>query len=188
MRREERTPDDFMKAADEAMEVAEVLAGQGKISDQGFLERLARGDRTLDHDGETCGMCCNMMIGAQVAREMLQAGEYEDVVSKWAAEARQRWEKTKFFKLWQREQKAGATRARRSRNGDGSRDCLIPARVPTCCGRTQYRQAASLAVATPSLDGPARVPCADYSLNCRAERVEKSVTGSPPAPVAAFAR
>jgi hypothetical protein len=32
---------------------------------------------------------------------------YEDVVSKWAAEHKRRWEKSKFFKLWQEEQKAG---------------------------------------------------------------------------------
>ena len=27
-----------------------------------------------------------MILGAEVAREMIEAGEYEDVVSKWAAE------------------------------------------------------------------------------------------------------
>jgi hypothetical protein len=89
------------------MELAKVLAGQGGISDQGFLERMARSDDLVDHDGETCGMCQNMILGAQVAREMIEAGECEDVVSKWATEARRRWEKTKFFKLWQKEQKAG---------------------------------------------------------------------------------
>jgi hypothetical protein len=35
------------------------------------------------------------------------AGEYEDVVSKWATEARRRWENSKFFQLWQQEQKVG---------------------------------------------------------------------------------
>jgi len=29
------------------------------------------------------------------------------VVSKWAAENKRRWENGKFFKLWQKEQKAG---------------------------------------------------------------------------------
>jgi hypothetical protein len=38
---------------------------------------------------------------------MIEAGEYEDVVSKWAAENKRRWEDSKFFKLWQKEQKAG---------------------------------------------------------------------------------
>jgi hypothetical protein len=52
-------------------------------------------------------MCHYMNLGAEVAREMIEAGEYEDVVSKWAAESRRRWEKSKFFKLWQEEQKAG---------------------------------------------------------------------------------
>ncbi|MBI1917267.1 MAG: hypothetical protein HYS12_21415 [Planctomycetes bacterium] len=104
---EERTPEDYRAAADDSMELAKVLAGQGEISDQDFLERMARSDELVDHDGETCGMCHNMILGAQVAREMIEAGEYEDVVRKWATEARRRWEKSKFFKLWQEEQKAG---------------------------------------------------------------------------------
>jgi len=103
----EQKPDDYMNAAEDNLELARVLVGQGKISDQDFLERMARSDRLVDHDGETCGMCCNMIIGAQVAREMLEAGEYENVVSKWAGEARRRWETTKVFKLWQEETQAG---------------------------------------------------------------------------------
>ena len=104
---EERKPEDYMQAADNALELAKVLAGQGGISDQDFLERMARSDDLVDHDGETCGMCHNLILGAQVAREIIEAGEYEDVVSKWAMEARRRWEKSKFFKLWQEELKAG---------------------------------------------------------------------------------
>src|ERR1700687_3865034 len=104
---EERKPEDYREAADDSMELAKVLAGQGGISDQDFLERLARSDALVDHDGETCGMCHTMILGAQVAREMLEAGEYEDVVSKWAAEARRRWEESKFFQLWQKEWNAG---------------------------------------------------------------------------------
>jgi hypothetical protein len=103
----ERTPEDYRKAAEDSLELAHVLAGQGKISDQDFLERMARSDAVVDHDGETCGMCYNIILGAQVAREMLEAGEYEDVVNKWAEEARRRWEQSKFFKLWQEETKAG---------------------------------------------------------------------------------
>jgi hypothetical protein len=104
---EDRKPEDYMEAANDSMELAKVLAGQGAISDQDFLERMARSDDLVDHDGETCGMCHNMILGAQVAREMIEAGEYEDVVSKWAAENKRRWEQSKFFKLWQEEQKAG---------------------------------------------------------------------------------
>jgi hypothetical protein len=104
---EERKAEDYMEAADNALELAKVLAGQGEISDQDFLERMARSDDLVDHDGETCGMCHSMILGAQVAREMIEAGEYEDVASKWAAENKRRWEKSKFFKLWQEEQKAG---------------------------------------------------------------------------------
>src|SRR5947209_2970852 len=103
----ERTPEDYMDAAEEALECAEVLAGEGKISGQGFLERMARTDKLLDHDPEKCGMCCQRFIGAQVAREMLEAGEYENVAVKWADEMDRRWRKSKFFKLWQKETKAG---------------------------------------------------------------------------------
>jgi hypothetical protein len=101
------SPEDYREAADNSLELAKVLAGEGGISDQDFLERMARSDAVVDHDGETCGMCHNMILGAQVAREMIEAGEYEDVVSKWAQEARRRWEESKFFKLWQEEVKAG---------------------------------------------------------------------------------
>jgi hypothetical protein len=104
---EKRQPEDYREAADDSLELAKVLAGQGQISDRDFLERLARSADLVDHDGETCGLCHHMILGAQVAREMLAAGEYEDVVSKWAEEARRRWEESKFFKLWQEEQKAG---------------------------------------------------------------------------------
>jgi hypothetical protein len=103
----ESNADDYRSAAEDALELARVLAGEGRMSDQDFLERMARSDRTVDHDGETCGMCHNIILGAQVAREMLEAGEYEDVVSKWAEEARRRWEQSKFFNLWQEEKAAG---------------------------------------------------------------------------------
>ena len=104
---EEREPDDCQRAADDALEMAKVLAGKGGISDQDFLERLARSDELADHDGETCGQCRNMILGADVAREMIEAGEYEDLSSKWAAETKRRWEKSKFFELWHKEQQAG---------------------------------------------------------------------------------
>ncbi len=104
---EERRPEDFREAAENSLELAKVLAGQSHISGQDFLERMARSDAVVDHDGETCGLCHNMILGAQVAREMIEAGEYEDVVSKWAEESRRRWEQSKFFKLWQEETKAG---------------------------------------------------------------------------------
>ena len=90
---EERKPEDYKEAANDSMELATVLTGQGEISDQDFLERLGCSDDLVDHDGETCGMCHNMILGAQVAREMIEAGEYEDVVSKWATETELRWEK-----------------------------------------------------------------------------------------------
>jgi cytochrome c551/c552 len=104
---EGQKPEDYREAAENSLELAKVLAGEGAMSDQDFLERMARSDALVDHDGETCGMCHQMILGAQVAREMLEAGEYEDVVAKWADEARRRWEESKFYKLWQEEEQAG---------------------------------------------------------------------------------
>jgi hypothetical protein len=104
---EERKPEDYLEAADNALELAKALAGQGGVSDQDFLERMARSDELVDHDGTTCGQCHYQILGAEVGREMIEAGEYEDVVRKWAAEHRRRWEKSKFVKLWKKEQKAG---------------------------------------------------------------------------------
>jgi hypothetical protein len=103
----ERKSEDYMEAAENALELAKVLAGQGGISDQDFLERMARSDELVDHDGKTCGQCCYTILGAELARELIEAGEYEDVVSKWATEHKRRWEKSKFFKLWVKEKKAG---------------------------------------------------------------------------------
>ena len=104
---EERTAEDYRNAADDALGLARVLAGEGGIGDQAFLERMARSDELADHDGEACGQCHDMILGAEVAREMLEAGEYEDVVGRWAAEARRRWEESKFFELWESEREAG---------------------------------------------------------------------------------
>ena len=110
---EEREPDqgptseDYRAAAEDSLELARGLAGEGGIGDQDFLQRMARSADLADHDGETCGMCHNLHLGAQVAREMIEAGEYEDVVGKWAAEHKRRWEKSKFFQLWEKETKAG---------------------------------------------------------------------------------
>jgi hypothetical protein len=103
----EKTPEDYLDAAEEMLDCAHVLGGQGKVSDQGFLERMARSDKMADHDGETCGMCCQIRIGAQLAREMIEAGGYEDIVIKWADESKRRWQETKFFKLWKEEEAAG---------------------------------------------------------------------------------
>ena len=55
----------------------------------------------------TRGQCHYAILGAEVAREMIEAGEYEDVANKWAAEHKRRWEKSKFVKLWEKEKKAG---------------------------------------------------------------------------------
>ena len=102
-----KTPQDYLDAAEDALELAKTLAGEGNISDQNFLERMARSDEFSEHDGQTCGQCYHTRLGAQVAREMIEGGEYEDVVQKWIAETERRWKKSKFFQLWVEEQSAG---------------------------------------------------------------------------------
>jgi hypothetical protein len=64
----ERKPEDYREAAEDSMEMAKVLAGEGGIGDQDFLERMAQSDSLVDHDGETCGQCHYMILGATVAR------------------------------------------------------------------------------------------------------------------------
>jgi hypothetical protein len=59
---EERRPKDYREAANDSLELAKVLAGQGQISDQDFLERMARSDDLVDHDSETCGLCHNLSL------------------------------------------------------------------------------------------------------------------------------
>ena len=103
----ERKGEDYLEAADNSLELAKFLAGQGRISDQDFLKCMARSDELQDHDGRTCGHCHYAIVGAEVAREMLEAGAYEDLASKWGAERKRRWEESKFFKLWEKEKKAG---------------------------------------------------------------------------------
>jgi hypothetical protein len=104
---EERTAEDYREAAENSMELAKTLAGEGGVGDQDFLQRMARSDELVDHDGETCGMCHNLILGAEVAREMIEAGAYADVVAQWADETRRRWEQSKFYQLWQAEVEAG---------------------------------------------------------------------------------
>jgi hypothetical protein len=70
---DERKSEDYMEAADNALELAKVLAGEGGISDQDFLERMARSDELVDHDETTCGQCHYTILGAEVAREMIEA-------------------------------------------------------------------------------------------------------------------
>ena len=107
MTHEARNPEDARRAAEESIELARVLAGESVMSGQEFLTRMARSDDMAFLDAESDGMTHNILLGAQVAREMLEAGEYEDVVHKWAEETQRRWRESKFFKLWQAEQQAG---------------------------------------------------------------------------------
>lgn len=54
---------------------------ESTITPETFLEHMAQSDEMVDHDGETCGMCHHMRLGAEVAREMIKAGEHEDLIT-----------------------------------------------------------------------------------------------------------
>lgn len=68
-----------------------------------FFESMSK-DPLIDHD-DNCGQCEHMKIMAQVAREMLEEENFD--LKAWDLEVRDRWEKSKYFKLWQEETKAG---------------------------------------------------------------------------------
>ena len=104
---EGRKSEDYRDAANDSLELAKVLAGTGPHQRPGLSRTDGSQRRTGGPRRRDVRQCHNMILGAQVAREMIEAGEYEDVVSKWAAEARRRWEESKFFKLWQEEKQAG---------------------------------------------------------------------------------
>lgn len=98
--------EDYREAADEAMEQARTLMGEGNLSDREFLESMARCDRLVDHE-DNCGHCATQMIHAQTARDLLAEGDVLDGIAKWSAESQRRWRQSKYFKLYQREQAAG---------------------------------------------------------------------------------
>jgi hypothetical protein len=101
------TSEEARDAAQRALEEAKHLAGLKTMSDLDFLSSMARGDELNDHDIETCGLCCRQYINAEVAREMIAAGQWENGTQVWAEESWRRWQESKFFKLWQEEQTAG---------------------------------------------------------------------------------
>jgi hypothetical protein len=103
----EGNPEDGNSVGRDNLELAQALAGQTPMGGQAFLEKMARSDEDIGDEAETDGMSHHIRIGAQIAREMLEAGEYEDVMHKWAEEDQRRWRESKFFKLWQEEVNAG---------------------------------------------------------------------------------
>lgn len=92
---------DRKQLAEESLAHAKTLIGQKKMSDQEFLKSMAHSDSLIDHDPEECGQCGHQFIMAQVARDMLAAGDVEDGICKWSEEATKRWQEGKYFKLWQ---------------------------------------------------------------------------------------
>ena len=73
-----------------------------------YLRRMAKRDLLEEgHDIETCGMCYHAFLWSEVAREMVEKGDFEDGICRWSEETKRRWEQTKFFKLWQEEAAAG---------------------------------------------------------------------------------
>lgn len=87
----------------------QAIADSRKLSDQDFLHSMSTSDSLVDHE-DNCGMCEHQRIMAQVARDMLAAGEKgdkSDVIAKWSNETHKRWNDTKYVKLWQEAVAAG---------------------------------------------------------------------------------
>ena len=98
--------EDYREAAQEALDQAKTLAGDGTLSEREFLESMARSDRLVDHE-DNCGLCATQIINAETARDLLAEGDILDGIAKWSAESRRRWEQSKYFNLYQREKAAG---------------------------------------------------------------------------------
>lgn len=104
--------EDHMELAQEGLELAKALAGQGSMSDREFLESMARMDALVDHSDAmeetgTCGHCGMQIIMAQAARDLLAEGEILDGMSKWSDLSTQRWREAKYFQFFQEEKEAG---------------------------------------------------------------------------------
>lgn len=82
------------------------ISASREMTDKQFLESMSQSDSLVDHE-DGCGMCEHQRIMAQVAREMLAAGNTEDAISKWSDETHRRWNDTKYVKLWQEAVAAG---------------------------------------------------------------------------------
>jgi hypothetical protein len=77
------------------------IVAERKLTDAEFLETMSRTDSLIDHEPDTtCGMCHHQFVMAQVARDMIAAGETEDVIKKWSDESDRRWRSSKFVQLW----------------------------------------------------------------------------------------
>src|ERR1700733_3997063 len=71
--------------------------------------------------------CHYMILGADVAREMIEAGEYEDVVSKWGGQNTSvDGRRANSSSCGRKSRRLAVTRTRRSRTGDGSREWQLP--------------------------------------------------------------
>jgi hypothetical protein len=51
-----------------------------QTSDKEFLTIMSRRDMLIDHDDSSCNECSIDIIQAQVARELLATGKYEDTI------------------------------------------------------------------------------------------------------------
>lgn len=73
-----------------------------------FLRGVATLEESITCDTEKCGGCYKLKIGSEVAREMIEKGEFDEgAIGRWADEEQRRWRESKFFKLWHEESAAG---------------------------------------------------------------------------------
>lgn len=70
------------------------------------LESMSSMDDCLDHDVEVCGHCMTRRIMAECAREILVEPP-SDSLHVWDKAWRERWDDTKFMRLYNEEVQAG---------------------------------------------------------------------------------
>lgn len=77
------------------------IISERKMTDAQFLESMSKADELIEHEPDTiCGMCHHQFVMAQVARDMIAAGDDVDVIKKWSEETERRWRSSKFVQVW----------------------------------------------------------------------------------------
>lgn len=75
-------------------------------NDREFLERMTMMDDMVDH-WDNCGHCATQIAMAAAARELLEKNDVFDGMEKWTELWKEKWQATKYYKLYQQEKEAG---------------------------------------------------------------------------------
>ena len=118
-------PADYRQAAEDNLLLAKALVGQVQISDQEILDAWPAATTAWTMTARRAASATRSFSGARIARDLIAAGEWENVMGKWSAENERLWRESKFFRLYQEEVAAGRDRKRRSRPAVGRCDAAV---------------------------------------------------------------